>query len=75
MWIVCWKWGPYSIPELTDRENIYLNGAILGMTKAEVDRKFDEIVDFVDPVGPPVKYRDMPEDLSASGGIIKKYAS
>ena len=32
--------------ELTGRENIYLNGTILGMTKAEVDRKFDEIVDF-----------------------------
>jgi lipopolysaccharide transport system ATP-binding protein len=33
-------------PELTGRENIYLNGTILGMTKDEVDRKFDEIVDF-----------------------------
>jgi len=33
-------------PELTGRENIYLNGAILGMTKAEISRKFDEIVDF-----------------------------
>ena len=33
-------------PELTGRENIYLNGAILGMKKHEVDRKFDEIVDF-----------------------------
>src|ERR1700733_10243840 len=33
-------------PELTGRENIYLNGAILGMTHAEVRRKFDEIVDF-----------------------------
>lgn len=32
--------------ELTGRENIYLNGAILGMTKAEIERKFDEIVDF-----------------------------
>src|SRR5579885_2987127 len=31
-------------PELTGRENIYLNGAILGMRKAEIDRKFDEIV-------------------------------
>lgn len=33
-------------PELTGRENIYLNGTILGMTTAEVNRKFDEIVDF-----------------------------
>ena len=33
-------------PELTGRENIYLNGTILGMTKAEVERKFDEIVAF-----------------------------
>jgi lipopolysaccharide transport system ATP-binding protein len=33
-------------PELTGRENIYLNGAILGMKKAEIDRKFDEIVAF-----------------------------
>jgi len=35
-------------PELTGRENMYLNGAILGMTKAEIERKFDEIVAFVD---------------------------
>ncbi len=33
-------------PELTGRENTYLNGSILGMSKAEVDRKFDQIVDF-----------------------------
>lgn len=33
-------------PELTGRENIYLNGAILGMTKAEVDRKIEEIIEF-----------------------------
>lgn len=46
-------------PELTGRENVYLNGAILGMTKDEIDRKFDEIVDFAE-VGPfidtPVKH-------------------
>lgn len=33
-------------PELTGRENVFLNGAILGMTKAEIRRKFDQIVDF-----------------------------
>ncbi len=35
-------------PELTGRENIYLNGAVLGMKKAEIDRKFDEIVAFAE---------------------------
>ena len=35
-------------PELTGRENVYLNGAILGMRKAEIDRKFDEIVAFAE---------------------------
>lgn len=35
-------------PELTGRENVYLNGAILGMKKAEIDRKFDEIASFAE---------------------------
>jgi lipopolysaccharide transport system ATP-binding protein len=45
--------------ELTGRENIYLNGAILGMRKAEIDKKFDEIVAFADLerfVDTPVKH-------------------
>lgn len=45
-------------PELSGRENVYLNGSILGMTKAEIDRKFDGIVDFsgVEPfIDQPVK--------------------
>lgn len=33
-------------PELTGRENVYLNGAVLGMTRKEISRKFDEMVDF-----------------------------
>ena len=46
-------------PELTGRENIYLNAAILGMKKTEVDRKFDEIVAFSEVeefLETPVKY-------------------
>ncbi|GAB4464087.1 MAG: hypothetical protein Kow00120_30250 [Anaerolineae bacterium] len=46
-------------PELTGRENIYLNGAILGMTRAEIDRKFDAIVDFAEIarfIDTPVKH-------------------
>lgn len=35
-------------PELTGRENVYLNGAILGMKRAEISRKFDEIVEFAE---------------------------
>jgi lipopolysaccharide transport system ATP-binding protein len=35
-------------PELTGRENVYLNGSILGMSRAEIRRKFDDIVDFAD---------------------------
>jgi len=45
--------------ELTGRENIYLNGAILGMRKIEIERKFDEIVDFaeIEPfIDTPVKH-------------------
>jgi lipopolysaccharide transport system ATP-binding protein len=46
-------------PELSGRENVYLNGAILGMRKAEIDRKFDEIVAFSeveDFLDTPVKH-------------------
>ncbi|MBI2322523.1 MAG: ABC transporter ATP-binding protein [Chloroflexi bacterium] len=46
-------------PELTGRENVYLNGAILGMRRAEIERRFDEIVAFAEVdafVDTPVKY-------------------
>ncbi len=45
--------------ELTGRENIYLSGAILGMSKAEIDRKLDQIIDFAEIdkfVDTPVKH-------------------
>jgi lipopolysaccharide transport system ATP-binding protein len=45
--------------ELSGRENVYLNGAILGMTKSEIERKFDEIVDFAEVdrfIDTPVKH-------------------
>jgi lipopolysaccharide transport system ATP-binding protein len=53
--------------ELTGRENIYLNGAILGMTKAEVRRKFDEIVDF----SGLEKFIDTPVKRYSSGMYVR----
>jgi ABC-2 type transport system ATP-binding protein len=50
-------------PQLTGRENLFLNGAILGMSEAETKRKFDEIVDFAD-IG---KFMDTPVSHYSSG--------
>jgi ABC-type polysaccharide/polyol phosphate transport system ATPase subunit len=54
-------------PELTGRENIYLNGAILGMTRAEIRRKFDEIVDFAGVE----KFLDTPVKRYSSGMYVR----
>ena len=54
-------------PELTGRENVYLNGAILGMNKAEIDKKFDEIVEFSE-VG---QFIDTPTKRYSSGMKVK----
>jgi lipopolysaccharide transport system ATP-binding protein len=54
-------------PELTGRENIYLNGVILGMRKAEIDRKFDEIVAFSEIE----KFLDTPVKRYSSGMYIR----
>ena len=53
--------------ELTGRENIYLNGAILGMRKAEIDRKFDEIVAFAEVE----KFIDTPVKRYSSGMYVR----
>jgi lipopolysaccharide transport system ATP-binding protein len=54
-------------PELSGRENIYLNGAILGMRKAEIKRKFDEIVDF----SGVERYIDTPVKRYSSGMYVR----
>ncbi|QEC77932.1 ABC transporter ATP-binding protein [Mucilaginibacter ginsenosidivorax] len=54
-------------PELSGRENIYLNGAILGMRKAEIKRKFDEIVDF----SGVERYVDTPVKRYSSGMYVR----
>ena len=54
-------------PELTGRENVYLNGAILGMTKAEIRSKFDEIVDF----SGVERYIDTPVKRYSSGMYVR----
>lgn len=54
-------------PEMTGRENIYLNGAILGMTKAEIDSKIEEIIDFSEVR----KFIDTPVKRYSSGMYVK----
>jgi homopolymeric O-antigen transport system ATP-binding protein len=54
-------------PELTGRENTYLNGAILGMKKKEIDRKFDEIVEF----SGIAEFMDTPVKRYSSGMYVR----
>lgn len=54
-------------PEMTGRENIYMNGAIMGMTKAEIARKLDEIVDF----SGCERYIDTPVKRYSSGMTVR----
>ena len=54
-------------PEMTGRENVYLNGAILGMTRKEIKRKFDEIVDF----SGVERYIDTPVKRYSSGMYVR----
>lgn len=54
-------------PELTGRENIFLNGAILGMTRSEIKSKFDEIVDFAGVE----RYIDTPVKRYSSGMYVR----
>lgn len=54
-------------PELTGRENVFLNGAILGMSRAEIRKKFDEIVDFAEIE----KFLDTPVKRYSSGMYVR----
>jgi lipopolysaccharide transport system ATP-binding protein len=54
-------------PELTGRENIFLNGAILGMSRAEINKKFDEIVEFAEIS----RFLDTPVKRYSSGMYVR----
>lgn len=54
-------------PEMTGRENVYMNGSIMGMTKSEIDRKFDEIVDFAGVA----MFIDTPVKRYSSGMMVR----
>lgn len=59
--------GAGFVPDFTGRENVYLNGAILGMSKQEIDKKFDEIVDFAEMA----EFIDTPVKRYSSGMQVK----
>ncbi len=59
--------GTGFLPELTGRENIYFNGSILGMKKREIDKKFDEIVDF----SGVEEFLDVPVKRFSSGMMVR----
>jgi len=65
-WLRSWRSAPVP-PELTGRENVYLNGAILGMRRAEIDRKFDEIVAFSEVE----KFLETPVKHYSSGMFVR----
>jgi ABC-type polysaccharide/polyol phosphate transport system ATPase subunit len=59
--------GAGFVPDFTGRENVYLNAAILGMSRTEIDRKFDEIVDFAEMA----EFIDTPVKRYSSGMQVK----
>lgn len=59
--------GAGFVPDFTGRENVYLNGSILGMSKREIDRKLDEIVDFAEMTA----FIDTPVKRYSSGMQVK----
>ncbi|MBU1264823.1 MAG: ABC transporter ATP-binding protein [Gammaproteobacteria bacterium] len=59
--------GAGFVPDFTGRENVYLNGAILGMKRQEIDQKFDEIVDFSEMA----EFIDTPVKRYSSGMQVK----
>jgi lipopolysaccharide transport system ATP-binding protein len=59
--------GAGFVPDFTGRENVYLNGSILGLTRKEIDQKFDEIVDFAEMS----EFIDTPVKRYSSGMQVK----
>ena len=54
-------------PDLTGRDNIYMNGSLLGMSKSEIDKRFDEIVEF----SGIEKFIDTPVKRFSSGMTVR----
>lgn len=59
--------GAGFVPDFTGRENVYLNGAILGMSRQDIDKKFDDIVDFAEMA----EFIDTPVKRYSSGMQVK----
>lgn len=59
--------GAGFLPDLTGKENVYLNGALLGFTKTELDEKYNEIIDFAD-IG---EYINQPVRTYSSGMVVR----
>lgn len=59
--------GAGFVPDFTGRENVYLNGSILGLSRKDIDRKFDEIVDFAEMA----EFIDTPVKRYSSGMQVK----
>ena len=63
----CWNWAAASTRSFTGRENVFLNGRILGLTQKEIEARYDQIVEFAD-IG---EFIDQPVKTYSSGMFVR----